>query len=155
MRLSGCKIALTGLSSDSTTAKDVMGALADPTNVYDFSDLPADALFYLIKNYSLMVSIDSGPMHIAAAQNVPTIGLFGPKGPSVSGPFPLKKFTCFHKAPKGHYHKSDAEAWKHGCAPDYIKQITVDEVYKAARKILSPKLKKIKFNARRYVIRVC
>ena len=154
LRLGGCKIALTGLSSDSTTARQIMGCLSDPTNVYDFSDLPSDALFYLIKNYSLMISIDSGPMHIAAAQGVPVIGLFGPKPPSLTGPFPPGKHIAFHRAPKGHHHRAPDEAWAHGCAPDYINQISVDEVYKAARKILGPKIKKMKFTAKRYFIRL-
>lgn len=142
LRSAGCKIALTGISSDSSTAKEVIGAVGDPTHVYDFSDIPADALFYLIKNYSLMISIDSGPMHIAAAQGVPVIGLFGPKPPSVSGPYPLGRHVCFHRAPRGHRHKTSDEAWAHGCAPDYIKQITVDEVFEAAVKKLGIRGKK-------------
>ena len=153
LRAGGCKIALTGLSSDSTTAREVIAALGDPSWVYDFSDLPADALFYLIKNYSLMISIDSGPMHIAAAQGVPVIGLFGPKPPTLSGPFPPNRHVTFHRAPKGHHHKTSDEAWAHGCAPDYIKQITVDEIYSAARKILGIKVKKQKFSAKDFLIR--
>jgi len=152
LRRGGCKIALTGLPSDSTTAKEVIAALGDPERVYDFSDLPSDALFYLIKNYSLLISIDSGPMHIAAAQGVPVIGLFGPKPPAVSGPFPPNKHVCFHKTPKGHKHHW-SKAWSHGCAQEYIKQITVDEIYAAARKILGIKIKRQKFSAKDFLIR--
>jgi len=152
LRAGGCKIALTGISSDSTTAKQVIAAVGDPSWLYDFSDLPSDALFYLISKYSLLISIDSGPMHIAAAQGVPVIGLFGPKPPSVSGPYPLSKFVVFHKIPKGHKHEW-SKAWAHGCAPEYIKQITVDEIYSAARKILGIKVKKAKFSAKDFLIR--
>ena len=35
----------------------------------------------------LMISNDSGPMHIAAALNVPIIGIFGPTNPDLQGPF--------------------------------------------------------------------
>lgn len=154
LRAGGCKIALTGLSSDSTTAKQVIAAVGDPSWLYDFSDLPSDALFYLIKNYSLLISIDSGPMHIAAAQGVPVIGLFGPKPPSISGPYPLKssKHVCFHKVPKGHKHDW-SKAWAHSCAAEYIRGISVDEIYSAARKILGIKVKRQKFSAKDFLIR--
>jgi heptosyltransferase-2 len=40
-----------------------------------------------IKRCSLFVSNDSGPMHIAAALDVPTLGIFGPTNPQLQGPF--------------------------------------------------------------------
>lgn len=135
----GCKVILTGLSSDSVKAREVIALAGDPAGIYDFSDLPADALFYLISRYSLMVSIDSGPMHIAAAQGVPVIALFGPKPPALSGPFPPGRHIAFHRAPKGHKHRGADEAWAHGCAAEYIKQITVEEVFLAAVKMLGAK----------------
>ncbi len=46
----------------------------------------------------LFISNDTGPMHIAAAQGVKTIGLFGPNLPSRFGPFPLEKNAfLYHK----------------------------------------------------------
>jgi len=36
---------------------------------------------------SAVVSNDSGPMHIAAALGVPTVGLFGPVNPKLQGPY--------------------------------------------------------------------
>lgn len=41
----------------------------------------------LIKKCNLVIANDSGPMHIAAAMNVPTIGLFGPTDPTKHGPY--------------------------------------------------------------------
>jgi lipopolysaccharide heptosyltransferase I len=41
----------------------------------------------LIQRASLFVSADTGPMHIAAALNVPVVALFGPKDPVVYGPY--------------------------------------------------------------------
>lgn len=40
-----------------------------------------------LKQLFLLVSNDSGPMHIAAALGVPTIGLFGPTNPFLQGPY--------------------------------------------------------------------
>ncbi len=40
-----------------------------------------------LKCCRLLVSNDSGPMHMAAALNVPTIGIFGPTDPLAQGPW--------------------------------------------------------------------
>ena len=44
-------------------------------------------LIHLIQNARCVVSNDSGPMHIAAALNVPVIALFGPTDPQRTGPY--------------------------------------------------------------------
>ena len=40
-----------------------------------------------IKNCSIVLANDSGPMHIAAALNIPTLGIFGPTNPKAHGPY--------------------------------------------------------------------
>jgi len=40
-----------------------------------------------IQQCQLIVSNDSGPMHIAAALEVPTVGIFGPTNPKLQGPY--------------------------------------------------------------------
>ena len=40
-----------------------------------------------LKHLALLISNDSGPMHIAAALCVPTIGIFGPTNPFLQGPY--------------------------------------------------------------------
>lgn len=40
-----------------------------------------------LKHCRLLVSNDSGPMHMAAALNVPTVGIFGPTDPRAQGPW--------------------------------------------------------------------
>ncbi len=41
----------------------------------------------IIRQCSFIVSNDSGPMHIAAALHVPTLGIFGPTNPRQQGPY--------------------------------------------------------------------
>ena len=43
----------------------------------------------LIGRADWIISNDNGPMHLAAALGVPTVGIFGPTNPEVSGPYPL------------------------------------------------------------------
>lgn len=47
------------------------------------------ALPDVITSAKLVVSNDSGPMHLAAAQGVPVLALFGPTPPACYGPYPL------------------------------------------------------------------
>jgi lipopolysaccharide heptosyltransferase II len=53
--------------------------VAPPTNLKQLG-----AMF---ERCSLVVSNDSGPMHIAAALGVPTVGIFGPVNPLLQGPW--------------------------------------------------------------------
>jgi ADP-heptose:LPS heptosyltransferase len=85
-------------------------------------------LIELMRNARLVISNDSGPMHIAAGFNVPVFAIFGPTSPVRTGPYG-----------KGHtIIKSDLE-----CAPCFRKQcsdlrcmkgITVEHVYERIRK---------------------
>jgi heptosyltransferase I len=47
----------------------------------------------LIKRADWVISNDSGPMHLAAALGVQTVGIFGPTDPRVCGPYPLNAPT--------------------------------------------------------------
>lgn len=53
-------------------------ALAPPT--------PVRLMAAFLKMCTLVIANDSGPMHIAAALDVPTIGIFGPTDPGKHGP---------------------------------------------------------------------
>ena len=41
----------------------------------------------MLQRMDMVISTDSGPMHISAAVNTPTVGLFGPTQPEHQGPF--------------------------------------------------------------------
>ena len=51
----------------------------------------------LINKCKLFVSNDTGPMHIAAAQGIKTIGLFGPETPVIFGPYGKQNIGLFKK----------------------------------------------------------
>jgi len=78
----------------------------DPLPEHQFLNLTGNtslvSLPALIKRASWVISNDSGPMHIAAALDVPTIGIFGPTDPQQYGPYPLTGITNHViKAPVG------------------------------------------------------
>ncbi|MEM4259831.1 MAG: glycosyltransferase family 9 protein [Candidatus Woesearchaeota archaeon] len=92
-------------------------------------------LFYLIKKTRIFISNDTGPMHIAAAQGVNTIGLFGPNTPIIWAPFGKKNISIFHPI-KGCPYMDNT---KHKLVPSKLTEeqrkcmntITIDEVFKA------------------------
>ncbi len=49
----------------------------------------------LIKRADWVITNDSGPMHLAAALGVKTLGIFGPTDPRLFGPYPLTSPTNF------------------------------------------------------------
>jgi len=48
-------------------------------------DVPA--LIALMRQARLMLGPDTGPLHLAAALGVPTVGLYGPTDPARNGPY--------------------------------------------------------------------
>ncbi|MEW6334447.1 MAG: glycosyltransferase family 9 protein [Thermodesulfobacteriota bacterium] len=49
--------------------------------------LGLDDLTYLISRFDLLITNDSGPMHIAAAAGTPVVAIFGPEDPASLGPY--------------------------------------------------------------------
>lgn len=66
------------------------GAFLNLTGNTSLTSLPA-----LLAKADWVVANDSGPMHLAAAMGLKTIGLFGPTDPRQYGPFPLKSPTNY------------------------------------------------------------
>jgi len=87
----------------------------------------------------LLISVDTGIMHLGAALGIPTIALFGPTAPWRCGPYGQKHIVIQKEV---------------GCNPCYkkkcksklcMKSITVDDVWEAVRKKLKEKDYKITF----------
>lgn len=61
--------------------------LGEPGRVEVATNLTTESLFDRIGECAAFIANDSGLMHIAAAQNVPTLGIFGPTDAVRTGPF--------------------------------------------------------------------
>ncbi len=82
------EIILVGQGSDSTINKKIVKIVKNKNHVLDLSGkIKLKELFAVMKKLDLFIGNDSGPMHIAAAMGVPTIGLFGPNLPERYGPY--------------------------------------------------------------------
>ena len=100
--------------------------------------------FFLIRSMNAFVSNDTGPMHIAAAQGIPTLGLFGPSSPILWAPYGKGNQHISHGQEVCEYcpcnvpHKGLVpECYLKGDRKDIcIRAITVEEVNQAIREMM-------------------
>jgi heptosyltransferase II len=96
-----------------------------PSRVVNLAGLTSlRELIALLKQCSLFLTNDSGPMHIAAALQVPLVALFGSTDPFVTGPY--QHGTIIRKD-----NISCAPCFRRVCPIDFrcMQRIEVDEVY--------------------------
>lgn len=87
-------------------------------------------LLALIEKCSVLLTNDSGPMHIAAALGTPLVALFGSTSDVQTGPYGGGKVI--------HKHVECSPCYKRVCPIDFrcMKRIEVDEVYHEVAKLL-------------------
>jgi heptosyltransferase-1 len=122
-----CTVLFTGSPSDHPVIERIIGGVnPPPLNLAGRTTLRE--LAYLYTRCRLVVTTDTGPMHIAAAMGVPVVALFGPTAPWRTGPYG-KGHTVIQK--------------KLECSPCFrkkcshltcMKSITVEEVYDSVKK---------------------
>ena len=88
----------------------------------------------LIRECAVFVSNDSGLMHVAAIQDVPTIGLFGPTNPAYHGPCREGNIALYRGV-------ECAPCYSAECTLDIdplycINSISVEEVFRTVRRIM-------------------
>ncbi|HUC86358.1 MAG TPA: glycosyltransferase family 9 protein [Candidatus Acidoferrales bacterium] len=99
----------------------------------------AHQLAALIAACDLVVSIDSGPVHVAGAVGTPVVGLFGandaryrlpPSSPGLGVVAEVPCLYCQHRTPRGH--------WMTGCPNDIrcMKELEVARVFDAVTTFL-------------------
>ncbi|MBZ0158818.1 glycosyltransferase family 9 protein [Candidatus Methylomirabilis sp.] len=82
----GAKILLIGSSSDLPSARRVASRM-NPAPLVAAGRTDLTLLIALLKRIDLLVTVDSGPMHLAAALQTPLVALFGPTDPRLIGPY--------------------------------------------------------------------
>ena len=95
--------------------------IAPPTSI-----LESIALY---KRMALLVSCDSGPLHLAAAVGTPTVAIFGPTDPVRNGAYGVNHATVYKVL-------SCSFCWKKICplgTKECMNQVSIDEVFQAVR----------------------
>ena len=82
----------------------------------------------------MLISADSGPMHLASALGTPVVAIFGPTSPQVTGPYNKKAQHIILRKDVGCL----VPCYEVDC-PDNkcMKAVTVDEVFDAVKKTLN------------------
>ena len=83
----------------------------------------------LYKYLTLLVSCDSGPLHLCAALGIPTVSIFGPTDPTRNGAYGLNHQTVNKVL-------ACSFCWKKKCplgTNECMTQVTVDEVFQSVR----------------------
>jgi len=130
----GMPVILTGAGKDVPLAQKISGMMKKKP-VIAAGTTTLRQLAAIMKLASLVVSNDSGPMHIAVSQGAPTIAIFGPTDPKLTGPYGGGIYMVIQKS-----------SGKPGCnIPCYdlkceealcMKAVTVDDVMLEAEKLL-------------------
>lgn len=86
VRRHGARVVLVGSAADRARAEAVLGMMSVP-GVNLAGQLNLGELGALCELADLYVGNDAGPTHVAAAVGCPTLAVFGPSAPAVSGPY--------------------------------------------------------------------
>ncbi|MDD5487616.1 MAG: glycosyltransferase family 9 protein [Candidatus Omnitrophica bacterium] len=127
-----CIVFLTGTDEDRQTVNDVIAATKRP--VLDVcSRTTIGCAAGLMARACMVITGDSAPLHIASAVGTPTVAIFGPTDEKKYGPLAEKSVVLNPRigcrpCGKGSCQKRPPD----GC----INDVTVEEVYRAAEKIL-------------------
>ena len=81
VRAHGAHIVLLGGNNDREQSDAFLAAFIDRTKVTDTVDASLDELKALIARLDLFVSVNTGPLYIAEAFDIPTVDLLGPVNP--------------------------------------------------------------------------
>lgn len=131
-------IVLLGSAADRERASAVRGNLPHHVRLLDLSsDLPLVDLAAVLARLSVLVTADTGPMHLAAAVGTPVVGIFGPSDPARYAPLNPRSVVVH------------ADLWCRPCnrmrrppqrcargTPECLVRVDIDPVVTAARRLI-------------------
>jgi heptosyltransferase-2 len=89
------KIVFVGSGAEQAEVERIVGRMSNRGAINLAGKTSQEDLFALLGKFDLFIGNDSGPMHVAAAQGVRTVGLFGPNLPARFGPFGTKNASVY------------------------------------------------------------
>jgi ADP-heptose:LPS heptosyltransferase len=136
----GAAIVLTGAPSDAAIVAEMRRALEPATPVIDVSGgIDLLTLAGVLEQCALLVTGDTGPMHLAAAVGTPVVGVFGPSDPARYAPR-----IAAHRVVRIDLWCAPCNLIRQppercrGVIPDCLQGVTVDAVCAAADALLQP-----------------
>ena len=92
----GAHVVLTGTAAERPYVEGLLAELPGPAAVVNLAGrLSFPELVALVARSGLVVTNDSGPLHVASALDVPTVALFGPETPARYGPLASRRLVFY------------------------------------------------------------
>jgi lipopolysaccharide heptosyltransferase II len=132
-RFDDVEIMISGSKHDTKLAHDMVSKIGDNRCYTLAGKTGLNELASLFKRCALVISADSGPLHLASATGVTTIGLFGPTSYKITGPRGKGENIIIYRDVS-----CEVPCYVKACNRDHMcmKSITVDEVFNAAKSVL-------------------
>ncbi|MBS0652673.1 MAG: glycosyltransferase family 9 protein [Verrucomicrobia bacterium] len=120
----GCQVFVTGTGGEKELVETISSLIKGAIPVTSLKLRPFAAF---LKQMKLVVSNDTGPMHVAFAMQTPTVALFAPTDPKLCGPHGINNAIVISKG------RTCTPCLKKRCAePFCLLQISMQEVFEAA-----------------------
>lgn len=131
----GFTLAITGAPEDRGRTEALRKTVGSGTNAINLAGIPLPDTISLLRGARLLISVNTGIMHIAAALNLPLVALHGPTSTRRWGPLSDKAVSIVSKLPGcGYLHLGFEYP---GDPPDCMGAIAVEEVSDAAMQLLN------------------
>lgn len=127
----GLPVVLMGAEYQRRQSQSLMVKVGEPQCLSWIGRTLLEEAFCLIRDARILVSVDSGPVHAAAALGTPVVALFGPSLPQRTGPWGEGHEVVQNRVPPSH------RAYRRDWRRTYMQSIGVDEVFRAVEKILA------------------
>jgi len=132
-------IVLTGAVEDALAAREFLARVPVSATVVNLVGVPdLVTLAAVLSRLSVLITPDTGPMHLAAVLGTPIVGVFGPSSPDRWGPLARQRrivridLAC---SPCNRIRRPPERCVGH--TPDCLEFIGVETVYQAARELLA------------------
>lgn len=122
-----CQIILVGSPDDIETCEKIENALPEGAAINLCGKTSLLELGGVLQQADLVVTVDSGPMHMASAAGTPCLAIFGPTDPTRVGPYG-DQHRVLRASRVRNYSKQDLES---------IRMVETVDVVKTAREMLS------------------
>lgn len=133
----GLQVIISGSASERSLAEEIAGRMEN-NPIVTAGQTSLGELAAIMGRCELVVGVDSGPLHLAVSQGVPTVHLFGPVDHRTFGPWgePRKNLVLLSDRdciPCNRLDYAPQELEEHPC----VRSITVAQVLEAADSLLS------------------
>jgi heptosyltransferase-2 len=131
----GCGIVLTGARNDSGRIFEVASSLPE-SPVLTAHNFSLKELSAAIGAVDVLVSGDSGPVHIASALGTPTVTVYGPTSPRRWGPLSARHEVIWHEMPCAPCSNHGGPRCPKGPEVECMQSVKSDEIVAAATRLL-------------------